>query len=560
MAIAVAAVAAYAAMLALVHAQHDHVSVAIVTGSWSLSEAHTLMELLGLTLLALSTRLWRGVRAAVWSAAIGTGLVAVLALIDSDWALAALAAALIAALLLTRDVFTLARDDRPTLRALYAAMAAWALTYGTLVLAAAVSGTLVTAAARVRTDLLPGLVHGVTAHVAAGPHWPVVIDVLIVAAAVTSARAVRTLLRPAGGPNTHTEREHGEARAILSQHGTDSLSPFLLRPDKALLFASGGVLSYRVIDGTAVVSGDPVGPEGVAPSILAEMVELAAQRGWRLALWGASERHLSGYAKLGLRALHAGDEAVVDPARFTLDGRSVRKLRQSVHRVERRGWEISVCDGRELNARLECELDELELKWRATQRRILGFAMSMGVFDAQIGPDDLLVLGRSPDGELRAAMRFAWHRGKLSLDTMRRLPATPNGFNEALVVRALTVARERGVSEVSLNYAGLAHLVRRQTAHGGRRGQLERLLLHMAARRFQMQSLVCFNEKFSPEWRPRFLIYDSRLGLPLTALRVLQAEGYISEWQSRSSASRRRWVRLRPKSGAGQGTFGWSLR
>ena len=37
------------------------------------------------------------------------------------------------------------------------------------------------------------------------------------------------------------------------------------------------------------------------------------------------------------------------------------------------------------------------------------------------------------------------------------------------------------------------------------------------------------NEKFSPEWRPRYLIYESRLGLPRAILRVLEVEGYVGE-------------------------------
>jgi lysyl-tRNA synthetase class 2 len=53
--------------------------------------------------------------------------------------------------------------------------------------------------------------------------------------------------------------------------------------------------------------------------------------------------------------------------------------------------------------------------------------------------------------------------------------------------------------------------------------------LHVLSGHFQMDRLVRFNEKFSPEWRPRFLVYDSRLALPRIAVRVLQAEGYLPE-------------------------------
>jgi hypothetical protein len=51
----------------------------------------------------------------------------------------------------------------------------------------------------------------------------------------------------------------------------------------------------------------------------------------------------------------------------------------------------------------------------------------------------------------------------------------------------------------------------------------------LLGRRFQMERLVRFNEKFSPEWRPRYLIYESRFGLPRAILRVLEVEGYVGQ-------------------------------
>jgi lysyl-tRNA synthetase class 2 len=124
-------------------------------------------------------------------------------------------------------------------------------------------------------------------------------------------------------------------------------------------------------------------------------------------------------------------------------------------------------------------------------------------------------------------MRFIAHCGKLSLDTMRRVGETPNGLNEALVCHALEIARERGVAEVSLNYAGLAHLVRSKPPGGAVRRGATRLAIALLGRRFQMERLVCFNQKFAPEWRPRYLIFESRRGLPRSVFRVLQAEGYV---------------------------------
>ncbi len=497
------------------------------------SVTHVLSVLIGLALLALSPRLWRGTRTAVTLSVAGIGALALLHLIRGRYDSASVEAVFSLLLALARPAFPVGCRNRPRPAVVAAAVGMWALTFGAVIVAPLVPVQARHALEQVRHQSVH-LLRSSAAHVHLSPDWSTLIEVLIGCAAVISVLALRSLLRPAASADAHTEPEYRVARAIVARHGEDSLSPFLLRPDKALAFAAGGVLAYRLVGETAVVSGDPVAPEGCAAPVLARLLELAAQRGWRVALWGASDRHLAAYAELGLRAICVGEEAVVDPARFSLEGRAVRKLRQSVHRVGRRGWSILVREGRTLDLGLESEIDRLERVWRARQKRVLGFAMGMATFGSEVGPDDLYVLARSPEGELRAVMRFASHRGKLSLDTMRRVGETPNGLNEAMVCRALGYAREHDVREVSLNYAGLAHLVR---GNGGDRGcrTLTRLMLPLLSRRFQMERLVRFNEKFSPEWRPRFLVYESPAGLPRAVVRTLQAEGYIPERRRRHS-------------------------
>jgi lysyl-tRNA synthetase, class II len=358
-------------------------------------------------------------------------------------------------------------------------------------------------------------------------HVGVLGDLLIVCATVTSALTARALRGPREDRASTTSAEELQAaRVIVGEHGEDSLAPFILRPDKTFAFAAGGVLAHRRIGGTAVVSGDPVGPDGAEVVVLGSFLARARADGLRVAVYGASGRHLAAYNRLGLRVICVGEEAVVDPGTFSLEGRAVRKLRQSVHRVQRRGWQVTARDGREIDADLEREIDALDARWRGPRTRMIGFAMGMGDHEPGIGAADLYLLGRSPEGELRAVMRFITHRGKLSLDTMRRVGDTPNGLNEALVCHALSTARERGIREVSLNYAGLAHLVRRGAAGNS---AITRLALHGLSRRFQMERLVRFNEKFSPQWRPRYLVYESRASLPLAVFAVLAAEGYLPE-------------------------------
>jgi lysyl-tRNA synthetase, class II len=487
---------------------------------------HSLALILGAALLALAPGVWRGTRTAVSLTIIGLVALAALNAGHGRYGEATVEGCLALMLTLGRGAFRLGCSNRPRPAIVLAAILAWSLAAGAIASAPDVRRTAGHVLAKV---LHHPATHSLTA--AAGPRlssgWGVLIDVLIAGAAAISVLALRSLVRPAPASNRHLDHEHSAARAIVDAHGTDSLSPFLLRPDKALAFAAGGVLSYRVIGGTAIISADPVAPDDAAGDVLSAFQDQARRHGWQIALWGAAETHLQAYRALGLHALCVGEEAFVDPSTFTLEGRPVRKLRQSVHRVARRGWTISAYDGREIDTWLETEIELVSARWRDEHPHVHGFAMGMGDFSSPLRADDLYVLARSPAGEVGGVMRFVTCADTLSLDTMHHVGETPNGLNEALVARALEEARVRGVAEVSLNYAGLAHLMRREPSRNVLARALTRMVLGPLHRRFQMDRLVRFNEKFSPQWRPRYLVYESRAALPLTIARVLQAEGYL---------------------------------
>jgi lysyl-tRNA synthetase class 2 len=480
---------------------------------------HIVSIIVGLALLTVVPRLLRGTRTALSMALLGISVLALLSAGGDQWARTAVQLTLCLLLIRARDSFPLGCRNRPRRTYALAALGTWLAAYVALRLAPLVHVHL--------RHIVPALHHASVSRLSA--EWLLVIEVLIGSAALISVLAMRSLMRPQPAQNRHVEHEYRAARAIVDRYGQDSLSPFILRPDKALQFAAGGVLSYRVIRGTAIVSSDPVAPDGAAAEVLASFLPIARSRGWQVALWGASARHLDDYRRLGLHTICVGEEAFVDPARFTLEGRPVRKLRQSVHRVARRGWQITVCEGRDIDLELEDELEALEARWREAHPHLHGFAMGMGTFDTDVRPNDLYAIARGPDGTLGAVMRFVSHCDKLSLDTMRRVGETPNGLNEALVAHTLRLARERGVAEVSLNYAGLAHVLRASPPRNPLRRLGRAVAVAVLRRHFQMDRLVRFNDKFSPEWRPRYLVYENRAALPRSVVRVLQAEGYLPQ-------------------------------
>ncbi len=325
------------------------------------------------------------------------------------------------------------------------------------------------------------------------------------------------------------EREREHAHALVDLFGTDTLSPFSLRADKSYFFdpADRAFLAYRVVAGVAVVSGDPVGDEAALDSLLERFIAFARDRDWRIAVLGVGEEHLDLYRRHGLQALYHGDEAVVETAAFSLEGRAIRKVRQSVSRLNTAGYACETRYAGEIAEDMRAELEQVAISWRGDEPE-RGFTMELDGLFRLDNNDALFVIGRDREGAVAGFLHFALcpAGSALSLSSMPRLRTTPNGFNEWLIVNAIAWAAEHGIERVSLNFAPFAALFNANT--GLTRWQrLQRKALESMKFHFQLDSLLAFNDKFSPSWLHRYVVFESRRDLPRVGLAGLAAEGYV---------------------------------
>jgi lysyl-tRNA synthetase class 2 len=277
----------------------------------------------------------------------------------------------------------------------------------------------------------------------------------------------------------------------------------------------------------AIVSGDPIGPPAAFGPLLGRFIEFARARDWRVAVLGASEASLELYRSRGLRAVYHGDEAVVDVARFSLAGRPIRKVRQSVHRLERAGYTALALHPRELGADLRAELEHVAKAWRGDEPE-RGFVMALDALFRLEGEDAVFVVGVAPDGSAQGFLHFAIcpAAGALSLSSMPRLRDTPNGFNEWLVCEAIEWARTNRIPRVSLNFSPFAALLAPEADLSGLE-KLEAKALRALKWHFQLDNLLLFNRKFFPDWQRRFVVYERRRDLPRVGVAALAAEAYL---------------------------------
>jgi lysyl-tRNA synthetase, class II len=347
-------------------------------------------------------------------------------------------------------------------------------------------------------------------------------------------------LRPFGHAVAQTVGERRTARALVEAHGSDSLAFFALRRDKSYLFSPSrrAFLAYRVVAGTALVSGDPVGDEAEIDDLLAELRRVVRARGWRLAVVGASDEYLDRYRALGLKPVPMGDEAVLRPAEFSLEGRAIRKVRQSVSRLQKAGYSFRIVPADEAAPQLEAELADVSAQWRGGEPE-RGF--SMAIDDLHV-PGTVLALAVAEDGRVGGFLHLAPSPagGGWSLSTMRRRPDAPNGLTEFLVVETLAWAREAGASELSLNFCALTDFLAPERVTTPIHRVVRRGLL-LADNVFQLERLYAFNRKFFPEWRRRYVCVERFTDLPAVGLAYLHAESLLvppGPWTRRRESRR----------------------
>ena len=357
---------------------------------------------------------------------------------------------------------------------------------------------------------------------------------------MTAAITIYLALRPPEPRPELTDADEVSMRSLLNS-SPDSLGYFNLRRDKSVVWSESGkaAIAYRVVSGVMLASDDPLGDPEAWPGAISSFLAEAELHAWTPAVIGCSEQAGNIWCRVtGFSALELGDEAVVDVASFSLEGRPMRNVRQMVKRIERAGYTTevlragSVSEGERRRALVDADA------WRGTETE-RGFSMALGRLVDPVDPDCVFAVARQ-DGVMRGFLQFVpWGPDGMSLDLMRRDSTADAGVNELLIVDALRSCSELGIKRVSLNFEVFRSTLERGERLGAGpflRGW--RRVLLFASRWFQIESLYRFNAKFQPVWVPRFVVYPAARDLPRIVVAALEAEAFLT------------WPHLRRFSGA----------
>ncbi|MEV6206029.1 phosphatidylglycerol lysyltransferase domain-containing protein [Kitasatospora sp. NPDC051914] len=464
-----------------------------------------------------------------------------------NWISALITVALLAALLIGRPVFTARGTRGNVLLAAVVLVAGGALltVLGAAVVRATYPGTPpdwgdASLYVLLRLLTLSGVVQVADVDV---PGW-VDLGINLLGAALLLV-ALRVLFRSPRGRVEQQPDDERRLRELLARHGArDSLGYFALRRDKAVCWSPSGkaAVLHRVVNGVALASGDPIGDPEAWPQAIEVWHRQLREQGWIPAVTGAGEAAATTYTRVaGLRALEFGDEAVVETAGFTLEGRTMRPLRQAHSRVRKAGYRAVARYHRDVPPEQMADLVRLADAWRhgRTER---GFSMALGRLGDPADGDCLMIECRDENDRTCALLSFVpWGEHGLSLDLMRRDRESDNGLVEFMVTELLLrgAAGELPVVRVSLNFA----MFRAVFEEGARLGagpvlRLWRAVLRFFSRWWQLESLYRANAKYRPEWHPRYMLYEKSTELFAIGFANALAEGFLT--RPRLPAVRRR--------------------
>ena len=329
--------------------------------------------------------------------------------------------------------------------------------------------------------------------------------------------AIWHFVQPVVVRNTSDRAERARALAILEQYATTGIAYFHLLGDKRLFIANDGrsLLSYRVVGGTAIALGEPIGATDSCLLLAREFDEFCDLHGWRLAYHQVSPQGTRLLETLGFKSMKIGEEAIVPVQEFSIEGSHRKRLRNKNRQLAGEGVTIEELS-QPIDDTTMAELRDVSDAWLADGgHRERTF--TLGWFDADYLRDTTVLVARSSGGRIEAFVNILpVFRGTAgNFDLMRRRPDAPNGVMDMLIVHLIDRFRNMRLTGMTLGFAPLAHI-----DGDGLVARALRTLYESESSAFNFKGLYAFKSKWHPMWEPRTLVYRSDLELPQIAYAV----------------------------------------
>lgn len=321
------------------------------------------------------------------------------------------------------------------------------------------------------------------------------------------------------------------AHKLLRQHGQSILTQLNTLPDRLYYLKKelNGVVPYITKGRYALALDDPVAEGREIKPLIENFVLELRQKGYEIVFYQTSAKLLAYFRRLKFKTLCIGHEAVVDLANFSLAGSEHKSIRNAASKLQRLGYRTQLINP-PLMWSTVTELQSVSSEWLSNMR-VREKQFSLGWFDAEVIRHQPVMTVVDETGSVMGFVNVLTQEssGHAGIDLMRYRNDCPNGTMELLISETILWAKNNHYRYFSL---GLTPLYITPSAQTGSEKALG-LLYESLNGLYGFKGLKQFKEKFTPDWVPRYLVYDSRSSLTAvthTLLRASAGDSYLIDY------------------------------
>lgn len=320
-----------------------------------------------------------------------------------------------------------------------------------------------------------------------------------------------TLLQPAIFRHD-TELETVDAtEELLKKFGNSANDYFKIQPDKKLWFSSNhqAFASFRTANNFAVVLEEPVCDADEKLEVIKEFEAFCRSQNLKPVYYRIAEQSLFLFKSMGRKSIKIGQEAVVDAAHFTLEGRDHKSLRNAMNSLQKNGYKVSTY--------LPPHSDDFINELKSVSDEWLGkfdkkeMVFSQGVFDAETIKDQPVIAVTDNENSIDSFLNIipTYGSGECTYDLIRRTENSPGGCMDAMIIQLIDYAKTNGFSSVNMGLAPLSGMEKPDNTAE----QIMRFASQKIGSLKHFQSLHFFKEKYAGQWENKYLVFDNDFDL-----------------------------------------------
>jgi len=316
-----------------------------------------------------------------------------------------------------------------------------------------------------------------------------------------------TLIKPYVHSVELSGDEHKKAKDLLQKYGRSALDYFKTYSDKLLYFTTtvDGFISYRICGTFAVVLENPVceNKEGIALAI-AEFDTFCKEQGLKPFYYRVPEDSLDIYRSLKKKSLIIGQEAILDLTTFTLEGRSRKSFRNACNKMKDEGWFIRYYEAPIKDGLLQ-QLKTVSEEW-LDQQDYSELVFAQGMFSVAELKNQTIITVENAEEKVAAFVNIIpdYMPEEATFDLIRKALNAHKDSIDFLMIEMFLYLKSKGYKSVNLGMAPMSGI-----EQGKDFPEKTIKFAYEQIRSFShYKGLRSFKDKFDPEWRNCYLIYE----------------------------------------------------